>query len=206
MLIFHFKRNGINVDGATHKQVVDLIKSGGDYLILVVVSMPSDEVTRSFTSDPTHNNNNHSDDSSSSSANDYTDRLQLPINVPDFAEIRHPATGEKYIAFTVNLGSKRLCSKRYKEFDALHSLLKREFPDFTLPSFPKKWPFRLTDQQLEARRKALETYLSSVCSVRVIYETDLVRDFLQLPDTTSPAIEVSLRLNTGKKKIFNNSG
>ncbi len=190
------------MDGSTHKQVVDLIKSGGDYLILVVVSMPSDEITRSFTSDTTHNNNNnnnnHSDDSSSSSANDYTDRLQLPINVPDFAEIRHPATGEKYVAFTVNLGSKRLCSKRYKEFDALHSLLKREFPDFTLPSFPKKWPFRLTDQQLEARRKALETYLSSVCSVRVIYETDLVRDFLQLPDS-SPAIEVSLRQISGKK-------
>lgn len=28
-------RNGVNVDGATHKQVVDLIKSGGDNLNLV---------------------------------------------------------------------------------------------------------------------------------------------------------------------------
>lgn len=26
--------NGVNVDGATHKQVVDLIKSGGDFLTL----------------------------------------------------------------------------------------------------------------------------------------------------------------------------
>jgi hypothetical protein len=28
------KRNGVNVDGSTHKQVVDLIKSGGDELRL----------------------------------------------------------------------------------------------------------------------------------------------------------------------------
>jgi hypothetical protein len=28
------KRNGANVDGSTHKQVVDLIKSGGDELRL----------------------------------------------------------------------------------------------------------------------------------------------------------------------------
>lgn len=33
------KRNGINVEGATHKQVVDLIKSGGDKLTLTVISV-----------------------------------------------------------------------------------------------------------------------------------------------------------------------
>jgi len=27
-------RNGVNVEGATHKQVVDLIRSGGDTLVL----------------------------------------------------------------------------------------------------------------------------------------------------------------------------
>ena len=29
-----FCRNHVNVEGATHKQVVDLIKSGGDALVL----------------------------------------------------------------------------------------------------------------------------------------------------------------------------
>lgn len=29
-----FYRNNVNVEGATHKQVVDLIKSGGDTLTL----------------------------------------------------------------------------------------------------------------------------------------------------------------------------
>lgn len=32
-------RNGVNVEGATHKQVVDLIKSGGDKLTLTVISV-----------------------------------------------------------------------------------------------------------------------------------------------------------------------
>jgi sorting nexin-27 len=32
-------RNGVNVEGATHKQVVDLIKSGGDVLTLTVISV-----------------------------------------------------------------------------------------------------------------------------------------------------------------------
>ena len=37
--------------------------------------------------------------------------------------------------------------------------LKKEFRDFQFPKFPGKWPFHLSDQQLEARRKALESYL-----------------------------------------------
>lgn len=32
-------RNNVNVEGATHKQVVDLIKSGGDCLTLTVISV-----------------------------------------------------------------------------------------------------------------------------------------------------------------------
>lgn len=41
ILLFHFIliRNGINVEGATHKQVVDLIKSGGDKLTLTIISV-----------------------------------------------------------------------------------------------------------------------------------------------------------------------
>ncbi len=63
-----------------------------------------------------------------------------------------------------------------------------------------KWPFKLTDQQLDIRRRGLEAYLDKsnhmtlnglvclfselsvltfkVCAVRVINETDIVQDFL----------------------------
>lgn len=37
--VFLFFRNGVSVEGATHKQVVDLIKSGGDCLTLTVISV-----------------------------------------------------------------------------------------------------------------------------------------------------------------------
>ncbi len=52
-----------------------------------------------------------------------------------------------------------MCSRRYREFDLLHQQLKHEFPDFPFHSLPKKWPFKLSDQQLDTRRRGLEQYL-----------------------------------------------
>lgn len=39
VFLFIHSRNGVNVEGSTHKQVVDLIKSGGDCLSLTVISV-----------------------------------------------------------------------------------------------------------------------------------------------------------------------
>lgn len=169
--------NQINVDGATHKQVVDLIKSGGDFLSLTVLSMPLSEVNR-VSSD---NLNNNSDDSSSNS-NDYSDRRSMSVTVPDLTEMK-TNQGEKFVVFNVYLSGRVVCSRRYKEFDVFHNLLKREFPDFSFPSLPSKWPFKLSEQQLDARRRGLEIYLDKICSVKVIFETQIVKDFLCLSDT-----------------------
>ena len=144
--------NNVNVDGATHKQVVDLIKSGGDYLTLTVLSVPGMEMNRASIE-----NLNNSDDSSSNS-NDYSDRRSLPITVPDLTEMK-TSQGEKYIVFNIYMSGRHMCSRRYKEFDVFHSLIKREFPDFSFPSLPSKWPFKLSEQQLDARRRGLEVYL-----------------------------------------------
>ncbi|VDM44316.1 unnamed protein product [Toxocara canis] len=38
--------NGVNVEGATHKQVVELIKEGGDRLVLVVISVDAVDAER----------------------------------------------------------------------------------------------------------------------------------------------------------------
>jgi hypothetical protein len=89
---------------------------------------------------------------------------------------------------------RHLCSRRYREFSSLHHQLKQEFPDFPFTALPKKWPFKLSDQQLDARRRGLEQYLdkskadgsidcfsiclSLVCSVRVVGDCDLVQEFL----------------------------
>lgn len=37
---------------------------------------------------------------------------------------------------------------------------------------------RLSDQQLDSRRRGLELYLEKVCAVRVIAESDIMQDFL----------------------------
>lgn len=45
---FLCNRNNVNVEGATHKQVVDLIKSGGDCLTLTVISVTQQVSTLTF--------------------------------------------------------------------------------------------------------------------------------------------------------------
>lgn len=57
------------------------------------------------------------------------------------------------------MAGRHLCSRRYREFANLHINLKKEFPDFSFPKLPGKWPFTLSDQQLDARRRGLEQYL-----------------------------------------------
>jgi sorting nexin-27 len=165
------------VDGSTHKQVVDLIKSGGDYLTLVVIAMPCDEINRTASDTAPISDN---DSTSNNSSTDYSERHTIPIRIVDWSE-SVDSSGNKYIVYNINYSNKYLCSKRYKEFDTFQSLLRREFSDFQFPHFPRKWPFRLSDNQLEARKDALEVFLVTVCSVRVIYDTDLVRDFLNIP-------------------------
>ena len=167
--------NNVNVDGATHKQVVDLIKSGGDYLTLTVISVPGTEINRAST-----DNLNNSDDSSSNS-NDYSDRRSLPITVPDYTEMK-TNQGEKYVGFNIYMAGRLLCSRRYKEFDVFHTLIKREFPDFSFPSLPSKWPFKLSDQQLDARRRALESYLDKSEFLKDVIKIFLIKNRLNIAD------------------------
>ena len=54
---------------------------------------------------------------------------------------------------------RHLCSRRFREFDILQQQLKQEFPDFACSSLPGKWPFKLSAQQLDTRRRGLEQFL-----------------------------------------------
>uniref|UniRef100_A0A8C7LMI4 Sorting nexin 27b n=1 Tax=Oncorhynchus mykiss TaxID=8022 RepID=A0A8C7LMI4_ONCMY len=80
--------------------------------------------------------------------------------------------------YNVYMAGRQLCSKRYREFAILNQNLKREFANYTFPKIPGKWPFSLSEQQLDARRRGLEEYLEKVCSVRVIGESDVMQEFL----------------------------
>lgn len=159
--------NNVNVEGATHKQVVDLIKSGGDRLTLTVISVTQQEAEKL---EP------HEDAAGGYAYVDYTEKRSLPISIPDYQAVQR--TGERYHTFNIHMAGRQLCSRRYSEFAALHVQLKREFADFPFPKLPGKWPFQLSEQQLDGRRRGLEQYLEKVCAVRVIAESDAVQEFL----------------------------
>ncbi len=162
--------NGQSVEGATHKQVVDLIKSCGDALTLTVISVTPEEAERL---EPAHS---HSAAVSISNCFDYSEKRSLPISVPDYRYVDHD--GERFVVFNIYMAGRHLCSRRYSEFVNLHNALKREFLGFNFPRLPGKWPFVLSDQQLDTRRRGLEQYLERVCAIRVIAESDLVQEFL----------------------------
>jgi sorting nexin-27 len=73
------------------------------------------------------------------------------------------------------MAGRHLGSRRYSEFVQLNKLLKDEFPDFEFPKLPRKWPFQLSDQQIDSRRRMLENYLEKVCTVKVIADSDLMQ-------------------------------
>lgn len=71
---------------------------------------------------------------------DYSEKRSLPISVPDYhvRERKH----ERYVVFNVHMAGRHLCSRRYREFAALHMALKKEFIGFNFPKLPGKWPFQ----------------------------------------------------------------
>lgn len=86
-----------------------------------------------------------------------------------------------------------------------HIQLKRQFSDFIFPKLPGKRPFTLNDTQVDTRRRGLEDYLDKVCSARVIFDSDLLQDFLELkkpagasagaadaPEVITPQVEKSV--------------
>lgn len=92
------------------------------------------------------------------------------------------------------MAGRQLCSRRYREFANLHSMLRKEFTGFNFPKLPGKWPFQLSEQQLDTRRRGLEQYLEKVCAVRVIAESDAVQDFLTDSEDDISASPVDIKV------------
>uniref|UniRef100_A0A674PNL5 Sorting nexin 27a n=1 Tax=Takifugu rubripes TaxID=31033 RepID=A0A674PNL5_TAKRU len=195
--------NGVSVEGATHKQVVDLIRAGEKELVLAVLSVPAQEADGLEGGEDVQPNY------------DYSDKQAVPISVPTYKHVEQHS--ERFVVYNVYMSGRQLCSKRYREFAILHQNLKREFSNFNFPKFPGKWPFSLSEQQLDARRRGLEEYLERVCSVRVIGESDIIQEFLSesdenyngvtdielriaLPDKT--AISVRVRKNSTTDQVY----
>uniref|UniRef100_A0A8C6SF06 Sorting nexin 27a n=1 Tax=Neogobius melanostomus TaxID=47308 RepID=A0A8C6SF06_9GOBI len=167
--------------GATHKQVVDLIRAGEKELALVVLSVPPQEADGLEGGEDIQPNY------------DYGDKQAVPISIPTYKHVEQHS--ERFVVYNVYMSGRQLCSKRYREFAILHQNLKREFSNFNFPKLPGKWPFSLSEQQLDARRRGLEEYLERVCSVRVIGESDIMQEFLSESDENFNGVtDVELRI------------
>ncbi|XP_073959870.1 sorting nexin 27 isoform X2 [Choristoneura fumiferana] len=198
--------NGVNVEGSTHKQVVDLIKSGGDCLTLTVISVTPKEAERLEPCDDGSAPVGVIGGAANSRATvyqryDYTDKRSLPVSIPDYRVVMERNTGRSFVAFNVHMAGRHLCSRRYREFAVLHQQLRKEFLGFNFPKLPGKWPFTLSEQQLDARRRGLEQYLEKVCAVRVIAESDAVQEFLTDSDDSSNPSPVDLKVLLPDKEV-----
>ena len=67
--------NGVSVEGATHKQVVDLIRAGEKELVLAVLSVPAQEVDGLEGADDVQPNY------------DYSDKQAVPISIPTYKHV-----------------------------------------------------------------------------------------------------------------------
>lgn len=79
------------------------------------------------------------------------------------------------------------------------------FKGYNFPKLPGKWPFTLSEQQLDTRRRGLEQYLERVCAVRVIAESDIMQEFLTDPDDESNNIPVDLKVTSSQALRAENS-
>ncbi|CEF65935.1 Sorting nexin-27 [Strongyloides ratti] len=176
--------NGNNVEGATHRQVVELIKNGGDKLKLLVISVPEYEY---------HEIDFDYDSSDYYSRYDYTEKRSLPITIPNYQVIK--ASCETFIAYNIYMAGRHLVSRRYNDFIRLNKYLKDEFNDYDFPKLPKRWPFKLSEQKLDARRRGLESYLEKLCAVKVIADSEIMQEFLmEETEEYSRFLDVTLKI------------
>ena len=96
---FLFCRNGVNVEGATHRQVVELIKNGGDCLTMVVISVSEADIDRLSPFFRAVFNRlfrfDYGEESYFPYRHDYSESRSLPLTIPSYRTLHDGL--EKYV-------------------------------------------------------------------------------------------------------------
>lgn len=85
-------RNGVSVEGATHKQVVDLIRAGEKELVLAVLSVPTQEADGLEGGEELQPNY------------DYSDKQAVPISIPTYKHVEQHS--ERFVVSVSSLSSR----------------------------------------------------------------------------------------------------
>jgi len=153
--------NDQRVEGATHAQVVSLIRQGGESLKLTILSVPPGEASRL--------------DPDDDQFYDYSDKAPINVKIPSYSY----STDNSFVQFHIHLNDELVSMRRYSEFVALQAQIQRLFPDLPMPSLPGKWFLKMSEVQLQKRRAGLEQWIQEVLSVRVVNNAQPVELFLQ---------------------------
>jgi len=71
--------------------------------------------------------------------------------------------------------------KRFREFDALHKIIKKHFPNYNFNNLPPKMVMgSLNKETVESRRIILETYISSLLEKEDVFSSIEIQEFLEL--------------------------
>lgn len=101
--------NGESVEGKDHQSVVQLIRQSVDAVDLVVISVSDEEARRL-----------EPEGGGGMSTMDYYERRSVPVSVPDTKKQRDDA-GKEYVVYNIYLAGKHMSTRRYREFDSLHT-------------------------------------------------------------------------------------
>ena len=97
-----------------HQSVVQLIRQSGNQVKMTVLSVSDDEARRL-----------EPDTNTSAIGMDYYERRSVPITIPTSKKMTDEA-GKEYVAFNIYMAGKEIYSRRYREFDALSTNVRRQ--------------------------------------------------------------------------------
>ena len=99
--------------------MVQLIRVSVDAVNLVVISVSDEEARRL---EPEGGGGG-------TSTMDYYERRSVPVSVPDTKKQRDD-TGKEYVVYNVYLAGKHMSTRRYREFDSLHTNVSEQISVF----------------------------------------------------------------------------
>ncbi|NXY12242.1 SNX27 protein, partial [Pteruthius melanotis] len=164
--------NGVNVEGATHKQVVDLIRAGEKELVLTVLSVPPHEAE---SLEPP-------EEPLGQAFYDYSEKQAVPISIPTYKHVEQ--NGEKFVV-----------SLQPRRFPALPGRFRSSVGNGGV-GLPGMAGFCLKVAGFCVRIGGFCVRIAGfLCSIRVIGESDIVQEFLSESDENYNGVsDVELRV------------
>ena len=101
----------------------------------------------------------------------------MHFSIPETEELGD-TRAKSYTGYSLHINGVYHCLVRYRQLHSLHEQLKREFHANTLPAFPPKKLFNLTEKEVEDRRLCLEKYLQLISQDPRISNSQTFNTFL----------------------------